>query len=346
MRKYYRQAEAIDARTPGESLFQNQTNGQRYYVSCTNRAYWDTFLANGDRYGYEMIVRDEPCHLYIDLDVDREKYPNIKVENIWLILEQELEEVFELLNIDCKIIEKRLHFATSDKKGSMHVIFNIPGFIFKNNAHVGAFMRCVREKTSKTKHSMIFDEKFVDMSVYSQYRLFRMLGCTKWGDTRPFSNGKELTFENWVSNKVQPEQTDAVFFDVKEPDNSEPVYSGSIGGSSGWRERDLKFITEFISQKHNRVSRLHAYPLKGIIACNMTARWCPFKNALHKSSERLYALIRLDHVRKNHYYQIKCHSEKCKMICGKNPQIYYFDEHIENAIEQFLDEKIMLQSCE
>ena len=94
MARYYRQQEAFDAlQEKQQSVFQNQTNGQRYYVVCTNREYWDKYLEPGDRFGYEVIRRDLPCHLYIDLDVDKVKYPNIHVSDVWATLEKYIDTV-------------------------------------------------------------------------------------------------------------------------------------------------------------------------------------------------------------------------------------------------------------
>ncbi len=55
---FYRQQEAFDSLTENQQVvFQNQTQGQRYYVVCTNKDYWEKYLDEGDRYGYEVIRR-------------------------------------------------------------------------------------------------------------------------------------------------------------------------------------------------------------------------------------------------------------------------------------------------
>ena len=50
-------------------------------------------MESGYRFGYEVIRRDLPCHLYIDLDVDKVKYPNIHVSDVWATLEKYIDTV-------------------------------------------------------------------------------------------------------------------------------------------------------------------------------------------------------------------------------------------------------------
>ena len=94
MATFYRQQEAFDSLTENQQVvFQNQSNGQRYYVVCTNKEYWEKYLKTGDRYGYEVIRRDLPCHLYIDLDIKKKAYPNINVSDVWMKLESYVDTV-------------------------------------------------------------------------------------------------------------------------------------------------------------------------------------------------------------------------------------------------------------
>ena len=50
-------------------------------------------MESGYCFGYEVIRRDLPCHLYIDLDVDNVKYPNIHVSDVWATLEKYIDTV-------------------------------------------------------------------------------------------------------------------------------------------------------------------------------------------------------------------------------------------------------------
>jgi hypothetical protein len=335
MKTFYKQQAAFDSLQPGECVFQNQTNGQRYYVACTNHEYWTKYLSNGDRFGYELIMKDKPCHLYIDLDVNKEKYPSIHVTEIWGILEKWIDvSLIEHFNIKEEDIVKRLHSSSNEKKGSMHIIYNIKGRIFQSNAHVGAFMRCIAVLIeSQNKEDMtIFDNKFVDMAIYTQNRLFRMLGCAKWGTARYLTNGEEYTYENWVKNKVQPVETNDEFIEVKDHDGSEVRYNSSFGIIVD-ADDHLKAIVDHISETHADVMRVCEFPITMSYACNLNTKVCPFKGEAH-SKNRLYAVINLF----NCTYSIRCHSQQCK---HKFNGPYDIPCHAKDSIKPFLERTII-----
>ena len=337
MSHFYRQQEAFDALSQNQQcVFQNQTHGQRYYVVCTNKEYWEKYLNAGDRYGYEVIRRDLPCHLYIDLDVNKEKYPNIHVCDVWNKLESYIDTVLtQEFGIDKKDIMKRLHTSTDAKKGSMHIIFNIKGKMFRSTAHCGAFMRGIHRyvEIMKEEDMVMFDEKWVDMAIYTPNRLFRMLGCSKYGQQRYLLNGNQYTYEEWVSNKVQPPNYMGQFMGVREIDGSEPKY-GIGGGITGWQPDCMKDIMEQIEEDHAKPTRVHAFPLKGVVCCNLATKLCPFKGESH-SKNGLYANIRLY----DYGYTLKCHSTKCK---NRHTKFFSFNDNVKESIRLFLNREVEL----
>ena len=170
MKIFSRQQPAFEALTDGDYVFQNEIGGgRRVYLIGSNRQYWDQYLSRGIRYGYEVIRKGLPCHLYIDLDVNKVKWPNMKVIEIWQTLEKHIDFVFiNQFDVPVDDIEKNIQFSSNSQKGSMHIIYKIKGKMFKNNAHVGAFMRCVHAFISAhdPDTSVIFEEKFVDMAMH------------------------------------------------------------------------------------------------------------------------------------------------------------------------------------
>ena len=335
MKTFYKQQAAFDSLQTGQCVFQNQSRGQRYYVACTNHEYWNKYLSKGDRFGYELIMKDKPCHLYIDLDVDKTKYPSIHVTEIWAILEKWIDVAltaqFDMKEED---IVKRIHSSSNEKKGSMHIIYNIKGRIFQSNAHVGAFMRCivVLIESQKKEDLSIFDNKFVDMSIYTQNRLFRMLGCAKWGTARYLTNGDEYTYENWVKNKVQPVENNDKFIDVRDNDGSEVRYNYSFGVIVD-SEDHLKPTLAHISESYANVMRTCEFPITMSYACNLNTKVCPFKGEAH-SKNRLYASINLFSCT----YSIRCHSQQCK---NKYKGPYDIPCHAKELIKPWLDRDVI-----
>jgi hypothetical protein len=199
---------------------------------------------------------------------------------------------------------------------------------------VGAFMRCIMvliESQNKEDLS-IFDNKFVDMAIYTQNRLFRMLGCAKWGTARYLTNGEEYTYENWVKNKVQPLESDDEILDVRDYDGSEVRYNSSFGVVIN-SEDHLKPTLAHISESYATVMRTCEFPMWMSYACNLDTKVCPFKGEAH-SKNRLYASINLF----NCTYSIRCHSQQCKNRY-KGP--YDIPCHAKEAIKPWLDRDII-----
>ena len=332
MKLFHRQQAAFDALGEDQCVFQNEIgNGKRVYVIGSNKDYWDSYLARGVRHGYELIRKGMPCHLYIDLDVDKKKYPSIKVLQIWQILEKWIDVIFDVhYHIKECDVSKNIQFSSNDIKGSMHVIYQMKNKIFKSNAHVGAFMRGVRKFISleSPDDMSMFEEKFVDMSIYTANRLFRMLGCSKYGKNRYLTNNDPYTYENWVKTKVQPLTKNSYeFLDVHEDNGSEPKYGYGTSGVVICSDKVdfLKPLFGHIEEEFNtKITRYHQFPLTQSIACNLKTKNCPWKGEPH-SKNTLYTVINTY----NLTYSIRCHSGKCKDHRHTKPM----PDHILNSVE-------------
>ena len=309
MKRYYKLQEAYEQLQAHQSVYHNQTYGRRYFVVCTEKEYWDNFLSQGDIYGYEVIQYTRPCHLHIDLDINYEKYPDksYRVERVWLQLEEYLDTCLaHLLDMDInKSVVKKLQFSSSYKKGSMHIVYNVDNFIFESNLHVGKFMRDVRRYVVDHGDIAIFDNGFVDMAIYTPNRMFRMLGCTKWGKDRILTNHKPFTFENWRTNKVQPVESRANVIDVGELD----VKDSTSCGTSNWNPLFLKPALDYIAKEHSPINRVFAFPMDLRFACNMDTRYCPFLKRNHTSNGPFVCINMREGT-----FRVKCHSKRCEAL--------------------------------
>ena len=342
MKLFYKLKGASDALGETECIFQNEIGpGRRVYVIGTNKEYWDEYLSRGVRNGYECIRKGIPCHLYIDLDVDQKKYPSIKVVQIWHFLEKWIDLILvQHMLINESDITKHIQFSCNEDKGSMHIIYNIKNRIFKTNAHVGAFMRCVREAVEREtpEHMSIFDNKLVDMSIYTKNRLFRMLGCTKYGQDRYLTDGNPYTYENWVKTKVQPLNADNIkYIDMVEIDGSEPSYSGHGASGSTITPDDISYLKPLFehieSQFNTRITRYHEFPMTMIIACNLKTKHCNFKGEAH-SKNTPYIIVNLA----NNVYSYRCHSAKCKGHWAS----FDFPDYIRETTNSVTERKCMI----
>ena len=334
MKTFFKQQNAFDALKVGQCVFQNQTGGKRYYVACTNEEYWKTYLEKGDRFGYELIMKGVPCHLYIDLDVNKEQFPSIHVVDIWAILEKWIDITFQYhFEIPEDHIVKHIMFSSNEKKGSMHIIYNIKDMIFETNAHVGAFMRGVKLliESQSPEDSSIFSNKFVDMAIYTPNRLFRMLGCAKWGTGRYLKNNDSYTYENWIKTKIQPLIDTYKFIEIMENDGSAPTY-GKIDCDLEVDDH-VKEAIEYISTNEVQVIRKASFHFTLCVACNLNTKKCPFVGREH-TKNRLYACINL----RNNTYDIRCHSAQCKKMKTDSKD---FPDFICNIMNEYTQRKVI-----
>jgi len=350
MKIFSTQQRAFDALKEGEYVFCNQyyllgkQKESRKFIIGTNEDYWCQYLNRGIRYGYEVIRRNLPCHLYIDLDVNTSRFPGIQVDDIWQIVEKHIDCIFQsVYDVPVRDITKHVMYSSGKAKGSMHIIYQIAGKMFKNNAHVGAFMRCVQEYMSieDPDANYIFELNFIDMKIYTPNRQFRMLGCTKIGQDRYLINTDEYTYDNWVKTKIQPLVKDVEFFDIREPNGSEPKYNTSFAsyGTSGVTtclesHQHMRSLFAYIeSLFHARITRYHEFPLTQTMACNLSTKECPWKGSEH-TSNTLYVVINLEH----HTFSLRCHSKKC----DDNKKYYEIPEDILCDISKVTCQKFTL----
>ncbi|KAF3335584.1 DNA-directed primase/polymerase protein [Carex littledalei] len=180
--------------------YQDHFTGQRRFLVSTHDEFWRRYQ-NMDpklRHHYEVIQEGLPCHLYFDLEFEKEVNTNKKEDDMVDIL---LSVVFDLLlekysmqgNEDW-VIELD---SSTNRKFSRHLIIRIPKIAFKDNLHVGAFVSEVCSRISgmrevEPKLNQLFikkesgiandiDHLFLDSAVYSRNRCFRLSYSSKAG---------------------------------------------------------------------------------------------------------------------------------------------------------------------
>ncbi|XP_038661601.1 DNA-directed primase/polymerase protein isoform X3 [Scyliorhinus canicula] len=93
---------------------------------------------------YEVIPEGSVCHLYFDLEFMKETNPEcdgkrMVVELIQYVC-QKLEEIY---NINCSLKDILNLDSSTHHKFSRHLVFHLPNAAFKNNVHVGHFIRTI-----------------------------------------------------------------------------------------------------------------------------------------------------------------------------------------------------------
>lgn len=213
--EFYRQADALTAAveysTKTDTLctfaYQRPSDGSRRFIVAHPEVYWWHYKEKPpeEKCSYEVIPENSPCWLYLDLEYLIELNPLCNGPRMTRTL---IDIIRVYLLTHYHLLCDRNNFlildSTSSTKFSRHVIFTMKDMAFKNNSHVGKFIKTIcndimlylksdaqshgilsqfnkadiEEMFVETKHGQ---KLFVDSGVYTKNRQFRIYLSTKWG---------------------------------------------------------------------------------------------------------------------------------------------------------------------
>ena len=303
------------------------------YVVCTERKFWNQYMKNvpeNQRNYYEVIEEDSPCHLYIDLDVNMMQYPSIDVYDVKDMVRRHVD--FGLKNMGLEITEVIIADSSNDKKGSIHMIYKLKNYIWKNNANVGAFMRRCFERRVKQIDGDRELWRFVDMCVYSRNRLFRMLGCSKSNENRVKRiEGTPFDFKSWKNCKIQPMHTDDVEkIECSEPDGSPACYKSRTALMNDNEPSYMHDLKDFVTENVGNIRGVQYSPLFKTWSINLDKRDCVFKNERHGKNTN-YIVVNV----KEGTYHYRCWSQKYDCCKDGRSDPIRFPDKLYEQIQQW-----------
>ncbi|EZA49165.1 hypothetical protein DMN91_004952 [Ooceraea biroi] len=213
--EFYKQADALAAATERSTktdtlctfVYQRASDGSRRFVVAHPEVYWWHYKARAqeERCSYEVIPEGSPCWLYLDLEyrmeLNRHCDGSRMTSTLIDIIRAYLLNRYHLL---CDRSNFLILDSTSSEKFSRHVIFTMKDVSFKDNSHVGRFVKTICSdimlhlKSDVQTQGILshFDKAdidemlvetdrgkrlFIDHGVYTKNRHFRLYLSTKWG---------------------------------------------------------------------------------------------------------------------------------------------------------------------
>ncbi|KAK3008262.1 hypothetical protein RJ639_014948 [Escallonia herrerae] len=200
--------------------YQDHVNGQRRFLVSTYKEFWQRYKNMNPRFRhhYEVIQEGAPCHLYFDLEFNKqenaEKNGDEMVDLLLVVVFDALLEKYSIQGNHDWIVEldSSTKGMVSDgwflfffyylrplfEKFSRHLVIRLHKTAFRDNTHAGAFVAeiCSRVHSSRgrdKRFEKLFISKgdsssadiacqlFVDMAVYSRNRCFRLPLSSKAG---------------------------------------------------------------------------------------------------------------------------------------------------------------------
>lgn len=184
---------------------------------------------------YEVIMDEVPLDLYLDIEGSRETNPDINLDLLYEKLMSELKMFLSQMSIAPESIIANATTVVLDsstnKKFSKHVIMRLDSHLFANNYICGALMRnfhlhilsrwtfennpfYIAPDAAAKSNVKIF---FLDVSVYTKNRDFRLLGSCKrkgcaqanpirwmWLENKPNVITKELFLGSLIQRRAKP----------------------------------------------------------------------------------------------------------------------------------------------
>lgn len=187
--------------------------GKRRYLVARKDDFWNTYrkMEMTERHYYEIVREGVPCRLYFDLELNRDinflrDGPRMVQRFIVLVLAR-IRKIYGTTASESDVLQLD---SSTDAKFSRHLIFHLPAAAWRNNAHVGDFVRdlCLALEQEANQMSaeeavvlspIVKDEKghdtlFVDQTVYSKNRNFRLIWSSKIGKTVCFDISSDNKF--------------------------------------------------------------------------------------------------------------------------------------------------------
>ncbi|NXH27123.1 PRIPO protein, partial [Myiagra hebetior] len=144
---FSRQAEAFNyVKTCKEdvhvfALEKNTQNGQRFYLVTTYKELWFYYTL---MHCYEVIPEKDACKLYFDLEFYKPANPGADGKSMVMkLIELVSQNLKELYNVNCSSKDVLNLDSSTDEKFSRHLIFLPQKAVFKDNTHVGNFVRSI-----------------------------------------------------------------------------------------------------------------------------------------------------------------------------------------------------------
>ncbi|XP_061439823.1 DNA-directed primase/polymerase protein isoform X2 [Rhineura floridana] len=174
---FHRQTQAFNyAKTCKEdvhvfALEKNTENKQRFYLVTTYTELWFYYSKHCETslmHCYEVIPEEAVCKLYFDLEfyipANQGADGNQMVADL---IEFVCKKIDERYGIKCSVEDILNLDSSTDEKFSCHLIFQLHDAAFKNNIHIGNFLRTIFQPgalLTKSRDAMVREKQMVSLS--------------------------------------------------------------------------------------------------------------------------------------------------------------------------------------
>ncbi|XP_057393280.1 DNA-directed primase/polymerase protein isoform X3 [Balaenoptera acutorostrata] len=121
-------------------------DGQRIYLVTTYAQLWFYYKSRTLLHCYEVIPENAVCKLYFDLEFNRLANPGADGKKmVALLIEHVCKALQQFYRVSCSAEDVLNLDSSTSEKFSRHLIFQLHDVAFKDNTHVGNFVRKILE---------------------------------------------------------------------------------------------------------------------------------------------------------------------------------------------------------
>lgn len=257
--------------------------GKKRYVTGTDAEFvqWYAGMPPDARHVHEVLAADRPCNLFVDLEYEREQYPQADEQAV-------VGAAIALMkqHIACaKTAPVVMMSASDDAKMSWHVVFR--GAVFRNCAEMGQYVRHVVNTHGKRSVAELFYGLrgcVVDLGVYGNNRTFRVLGSRKLGSSRVLRRlGPSGTFLA-AENVAEVLDTLVVCRDVRQVKVQAVPKKVAHAAAAHDVPDGCACIVQWMQERFPGVKVYGAKMRSGVISAALLSRKCVIAKKVHKSN--------------------------------------------------------------
>ncbi|NWT30963.1 PRIPO protein, partial [Cardinalis cardinalis] len=139
------------------ALEKNTQSGQRFYLVTTYEELW-FYYTQGCKtslmHCYEVIPEKDACKLYFDLEFYKPANPDADGKSMVMkLIELVSQKLKEFYDVNCSSEDVLNLDSSTDEKFSRHLIFLPQKTVFKDNTHIGNFVRTILQPAIRLMQS-------------------------------------------------------------------------------------------------------------------------------------------------------------------------------------------------
>ncbi|NXQ05496.1 PRIPO protein, partial [Vidua macroura] len=139
------------------ALEKNTQTGQRFYLVTTYEQLW-FYYTQGCKtslmHCYEVIPEKDACKLYFDLEFYKPANPDADGKTMVMkLIELVSQKLKEFYDVNCSSEDVLNLDSSTDEKFSRHLIFLPQKTVFKDNTHIGNFVRTILQPAIRLMES-------------------------------------------------------------------------------------------------------------------------------------------------------------------------------------------------